>query len=183
MTKPTQVPLPAGLTEIVCQVVAEVLEELGLKAGSGPTTISRGAAQATSQAPLEPPNGVDPEAAATTTGRTHTVIAPDGTALAPAPLGRSSAATPANRGTNAPPRAMLTVHAVESSERPVALAADGHAALERSNRRIDSGAVTATVVAAADADKVNLVLGRGAVVTPNARDRARKLGVDMTRDF
>jgi hypothetical protein len=48
--------------------------------------------------------------------------------------------------------------------------------------RIDSGAVTERRVAQAAADGARLVLGRRAVLTPLARDRARTLGVVIEKE-
>ena len=48
--------------------------------------------------------------------------------------------------------------------------------------RIDRGAVTERAVRKAAADGVRLLLGRGAVLTPLARDRARSLGVEIERE-
>jgi hypothetical protein len=49
-------------------------------------------------------------------------------------------------------------------------------------RRIEHGAVTERIVREAGAAGQRLVLGRGAVVTPLALDRARRLGVEITRE-
>ena len=48
--------------------------------------------------------------------------------------------------------------------------------------RIDRGAVTERAVLKAAADGASLVLGRGAVLTPLARDKARSLGVEIERE-
>jgi hypothetical protein len=48
--------------------------------------------------------------------------------------------------------------------------------------RIERGAVTERAVAKAAADGARLVLGRKAVLTPLARDKARVLGVEIERE-
>jgi hypothetical protein len=49
-------------------------------------------------------------------------------------------------------------------------------------RRVEQGAVTERTVAAAAAAGERLVLGRRAVLTPLARDKARKLGVHLEKE-
>jgi hypothetical protein len=49
-------------------------------------------------------------------------------------------------------------------------------------RRIETGAVTERVVNAAAQAGERLVLGRGAVLTPLARDRARASGVEIEKE-
>jgi hypothetical protein len=49
-------------------------------------------------------------------------------------------------------------------------------------RRIERGAVTEAVIAAAARGGERLVLGRGAVLTPLARDRARASGVQIEKE-
>jgi hypothetical protein len=49
-------------------------------------------------------------------------------------------------------------------------------------RRIERGAVTERVIDAAARAGERLVLGRGAVLTPLARDRARSAGVEIERE-
>ena len=49
-------------------------------------------------------------------------------------------------------------------------------------RRVEQGAVTERTVAAAAAAGERLVLGRRAVLTPLARDKARKLGVHVEKE-
>ena len=49
-------------------------------------------------------------------------------------------------------------------------------------RRIERGAVTENVIAAAARAGERLVLGRGAVLTPLARDRARASGVPIEKE-
>jgi hypothetical protein len=49
-------------------------------------------------------------------------------------------------------------------------------------RRIERGAVTEAVIAAASRAGERLVLGRGAVLTPLARDRARASGVQIEKE-
>jgi hypothetical protein len=49
-------------------------------------------------------------------------------------------------------------------------------------RRIERGAVTEAVIAAAARAGERLVLGRGAVLTPLARDRARATGVQIEKE-
>jgi hypothetical protein len=48
--------------------------------------------------------------------------------------------------------------------------------------RIDRGAVTERAVLKAAADGARLLLGRGAVLTPLARDKARSLGVEIGKE-
>jgi len=48
--------------------------------------------------------------------------------------------------------------------------------------RIDRGAVTERAVLKAAADGTRLLLGRGAVMTPLARDKARSLGVEIEKE-
>ena len=48
--------------------------------------------------------------------------------------------------------------------------------------RVDRGAVTERTVSRAAADGARLVLGKGAVLTPLARDKARSLGVVLERE-
>jgi hypothetical protein len=48
--------------------------------------------------------------------------------------------------------------------------------------RIDRGAVTERAVLKAAAQGARLVVGRGAVLTPLARDRARSLGVEIEKE-
>jgi hypothetical protein len=49
-------------------------------------------------------------------------------------------------------------------------------------RRIERGAVTEAVIRAAAREGQRLVLGRGAVLTPLARDRARASGVQIEKE-
>jgi len=49
-------------------------------------------------------------------------------------------------------------------------------------QRIEHGAVTERAVKKAKADGARLVLGRRAVLTPLARDRARILGVEIEKE-
>jgi hypothetical protein len=53
---------------------------------------------------------------------------------------------------------------------------------EGSVLRIDRGAVTERAVIKAAAEGARLVLGRGAVLTPLARDKARSLGVEIEKE-
>jgi hypothetical protein len=48
--------------------------------------------------------------------------------------------------------------------------------------RVERGAVTERAVSRAAADGARLVLGRGAVLTPLARDKARSLGVTVEKE-
>ena len=52
----------------------------------------------------------------------------------------------------------------------------------RPAHRIEKGAVTEVMVRRAAQAGARLVLGRGAVLTPLARDRARAAGVDIERE-
>jgi hypothetical protein len=58
----------------------------------------------------------------------------------------------------------------------------GGAGPEGSVTRIDRGAVTERAVVRAAAAGTRLVLGRGAVLTPLARDKARTLGVQIEKE-
>jgi hypothetical protein len=60
--------------------------------------------------------------------------------------------------------------------------AAGAAASTRPTRRIDQGAVTEATVRDAARAGARLVLGRGAVLTPLARDRARAAGVEIEKE-
>ena len=62
------------------------------------------------------------------------------------------------------------------------LAAGGAAGSARPAHRIEKGAVTEATVRAAARDGARLVLGRGAVLTPLARDRARAAGVEIEKE-
>ena len=62
------------------------------------------------------------------------------------------------------------------------LAAGGAAGSARPAHRIETGAVTEATVRAAARDGARLVLGRGAVLTPLARDRARAAGVEIEKE-
>jgi hypothetical protein len=65
----------------------------------------------------------------------------------------------------------------QSAAAPVATAAAGAPVV-----RVDKGAVTERHVREAAAAGADLVLGRGAVLTPLARDRARAAGVSITKE-
>jgi hypothetical protein len=62
------------------------------------------------------------------------------------------------------------------------LAVGGAAGSARPAHRIEKGAVTEATVRAAARDGARLVLGRGAVLTPLARDRARAAGVEIEKE-
>jgi hypothetical protein len=62
------------------------------------------------------------------------------------------------------------------------LAAGGVAGSARPAHRIEQGAVTEAAVRAAARDGARLVLGRRAVLTPLARDRARAAGVEIEKE-
>ena len=62
------------------------------------------------------------------------------------------------------------------------LAPGGTAGSVRPAHRIEKGAVTEAAVRAAARDGARLVLGRGAVLTPLARDRARAAGVEIEKE-
>jgi hypothetical protein len=65
---------------------------------------------------------------------------------------------------------------------PGGAALAGPAGSARPVRRIDQGAVTEAVVRDAARAGARLVLGRGAVLTPLARDRARAAGVEIEKE-
>ncbi len=65
---------------------------------------------------------------------------------------------------------------------PGGAALAGPAGPARPVRRIDKGAVTEAVVRDAARAGARLVLGRRAVLTPLARDRARAAGVEIERE-
>jgi hypothetical protein len=62
------------------------------------------------------------------------------------------------------------------------LAPGGAAGSARPSRRVDKGAVTEAVVRDAARAGARLVLGRRAVLTPLARDRARAMGVEIEKE-
>jgi hypothetical protein len=62
------------------------------------------------------------------------------------------------------------------------LAPAGVAGTARPTHRIEKGAVTEAAVRAAARDGARLVLGRQAVLTPLARDRARAAGVEIEKE-
>jgi hypothetical protein len=62
------------------------------------------------------------------------------------------------------------------------LASNGHASSSAATRRIDSGAVTERHVAEMAASGGVLVLGRKAVLTPLAREKARALGITIQKE-
>jgi hypothetical protein len=68
------------------------------------------------------------------------------------------------------------------SIRPPGPAANGSVRPADNVRRIERGAVTEAVVAEAARAGERLVLGRGAVLTPLARDRARASGVEIDKE-
>ena len=73
----------------------------------------------------------------------------------------------------APPAPPVPAGAVDGAERTGG---------SPSARRIERGAVTESVVKAAARAGERLVLGRGAVLTPLARDRARASGVPIEKE-
>ena len=87
--------------------------------------------------------------------------------LAPAPL-RPAALLPA----------VATLPALNGTRRTD----DGTRRTDDGTRRIDSGAVTEAVIRDAARAGQRLVLGRGAVLTPLARDRARASGVQIEKE-
>ncbi len=89
--------------------------------------------------------------------------------LAPAPLRPVAAPPPAANGTHH--TAIGTHHADNGIH---------HA--DNGTRRIGSGAVTEAVIRDAARAGQRLVLGRGAVLTPLARDRARASGVQIEKE-
>jgi len=62
------------------------------------------------------------------------------------------------------------------------LAAAAAAGSAQPSHRIEKGAVTEAMVAASARDGARLVLGRRAVLTPLARDRARAAGVEIVKE-
>lgn len=62
------------------------------------------------------------------------------------------------------------------------LAAAGAAGSARPSRRVEKGAVTEAAVRDAARAGARLVLGRRAVLTPLARDRARAMGVEIEKE-
>jgi hypothetical protein len=95
-----------------------------------------------------------------------------------------------------PPAATESVAASEDHGAPVASGPNGRTAVNGSAgrpvgrtarrpvpvRRIERGAVTERVVRDAARAGERLVLGRGAVLTPLARDRARSSGVEIEKE-
>ncbi|MGH3254638.1 MAG: hypothetical protein ACRDOU_04395 [Streptosporangiaceae bacterium] len=94
-----------------------------------------------------------------TAGHNGTTAAPDAAALAIRP------ATPQPAAPSAPPQVR---------QGPVPAGAPA--------RRVESGAVTEALVKQAAQAGERLVLGRGAVLTPLARDRARASGVEIVKE-
>lgn len=62
------------------------------------------------------------------------------------------------------------------------LAAPAGGGAAQPSHRIEKGAVTEAMVAASARDGARLVLGRRAVLTPLARDRARAAGVEIVKE-
>jgi hypothetical protein len=62
------------------------------------------------------------------------------------------------------------------------LAAPAAAGSAQPSHRIEKGAVTEAMVAASARAGARLVLGRRAVLTPLARDRARATGVEIVKE-
>ena len=75
-------------------------------------------------------------------------------------------------------RFRLTAQAAAAAPAQAAAAAPG----AQGARRIDSGAVTEAVILRAARAGERLVLGRGAVLTPLAMDRARASGVQIEKE-
>jgi hypothetical protein len=81
------------------------------------------------------------------------------------------------------PAAALAGAAASGSAGPGPSGAGAHGAEPRGGvRRIERGAVTEAVVGQAARAGERLVLGRGAVLTPLARDRARASGVQIDKE-
>ena len=79
--------------------------------------------------------------------------------------------------------APLSARALLSAPAPLsAPASNGTRRTNDGVRRIDSGAVTEAVIRDAARAGLRLVLGRGAVLTPLARDRARASGVQIEKE-
>lgn len=75
------------------------------------------------------------------------------------------------------------LQASQPARRPAGHPAGGGRAREAAGvRRIERGAVTERVISAAAQAGERLVLGRGAVLTPLARDRARASGVQIEKE-
>jgi hypothetical protein len=72
--------------------------------------------------------------------------------------------------------------AARTTPGPVSVNGAERAAESASVRRIERGAVTEAVIKAAARSGQRLVLGRGAVLTPLARDRARASGVPIEKE-
>jgi hypothetical protein len=88
----------------------------------------------------------------------------------------------AQQASQAPPAALSpSTHGSSGTQEANGLTAVNGSAAPPS-RRIERGAVTEKVVQDAARAGERLVLGRGAVLTPLARDRARASGVEITKE-
>jgi hypothetical protein len=81
-----------------------------------------------------------------------------------------------------PPPATLAPAATRPAPAPAAAPAANGTRRTDGVRRIDSGAVTEAVIRDAARAGQRLVLGRAAVLTPLARDRARASGVQIEKE-
>jgi pyruvate/2-oxoglutarate dehydrogenase complex dihydrolipoamide acyltransferase (E2) component len=97
-------------------------------------------------------------------------------AVAPPPATQAPPATQ-------PPRAAPAAAAARLAQAPPAAAPSANGTRRTDGvRRIDSGAVTEAVIRDAARAGQRLVLGRAAVLTPLARDRARASGVQIEKE-
>jgi hypothetical protein len=110
---------------------------------------------------------------AATAGRNGTSAALD-----PAALPNRPAVDPAALPNRPAPAQAAAADAAALPIRPAPAAAPGGAPV----RRVERGAVTEALVKQAARAGERLVLGRGAVLTPLARDRARASGVEIVKE-
>jgi hypothetical protein len=121
---------------------------------------------------------------AATAGRNGTSAALDPAALLnrpavdPAALPNRPAVDPAALPNRPAPAQAAAADAAALPIRPAPAAAPGGAPV----RRVERGAVTEALVKQAARAGERLVLGRGAVLTPLARDRARASGVEIVKE-
>jgi hypothetical protein len=167
--------------DVLRQLVREVLRDVlpGLAAGAGadaaPSPVASGA----------PPSGtpaVSPAGRAAPPAVRPVAASPGGTGVQPVRLATDEelhafvlhvlalAGNPKRRGDLLAGRLRFT------------LAPGGRADASVADHRVEKGAVTERAVQAAASAGARLVLGRRAVLTPLARDRARALGVPIEKE-
>jgi len=206
--RPDGVP-PDALRQLVREVLRDVLPGLAAGVGAGaaqPVASAFAVPPASSAAPSPAASGAPPSG----TPGTSPVASgapPSGTpAASPSPAGHTAppavpAAAPPG-GTGAQPVRLATdeelhafvLHVLALADNPkrrrdllagrlrFTLAQGGRADANVADHRVEKGAVTERAVQAAASAGARLVLGRRAVLTPLARDRARALGVPIEKE-